>query len=373
MSAFSPEELAYLEAHRNDSRVHEIHWVYSVPIACATISTALRLWAKRAGRNGITLDDWLIVFATGDYVFSHFYDIALVSVKLGILAFYYRVFVVPMFRKVVLATAAFVIAWGIGITVTLALACRPIEAFWDATVKGDCLQLVTFTYFTNISNLITDVWIFLMPIPVIWHLQLQTKKKLLLCLIFSIGLATCIVSAIRLTVVLGHGNPDLTWYYVPLGAYSAFEPLGGILCTNLPIIWHMYRKRRRNVNLLPGSSAFKSSDPNSTATIGSRRNRIARSLGLSNIDQTGTDSQSRTILGSEEEGQSGWSAEMQGTPQQERDKFFGKVERVKTQEVGEEKGEGSDGAPKRKSFTGPPRGGPKSPGLKKNVWEVRRK
>ena len=57
----------------------------------------------------------------GDYVFSHFYDIALVSVKLAILAFYYRVFVVPLFRKVVLATAAFVIAWGIGITVALAL------------------------------------------------------------------------------------------------------------------------------------------------------------------------------------------------------------------------------------------------------------
>ena len=125
----------------------------------------------------------------GDYVFSHFYDCALVFVKLGILAFYHRVFVVPLFRKIVLATAAFVIAWGIGITVTLALACRPIEAFWDATVKGDCLNLVHFTYFTNITNMITDVWIFLMPVPVIWHLQLQTKKKLLLCFIFSVGIA----------------------------------------------------------------------------------------------------------------------------------------------------------------------------------------
>lgn len=122
-------------------------------------------------------------------MFSHFYDIALVTVKLGILAFYYRVFIVPLFRKVVIATAAFVIAWGIGITVTLGLVCRPIQAFWDSNVKGDCLHLVEFTYFTNISNLITDIWIFLMPVPVIWHLQLQTKKKLLLCFIFSIGLA----------------------------------------------------------------------------------------------------------------------------------------------------------------------------------------
>lgn len=388
MSAFSPQELAYLEAHRNDSRVHEIHWVYSVPIALATLSTSFRLIAKHAGRNGITLDDWLIVFATicligqcasglgygpphgmgrhviavaphdlmmvrqGDYVFSHFYDIALVSVKLGILAFYHRVFVVPLFRKIVIATAAFVIAWGIGITVTLALACRPIEAFWDANVKGDCLELVTFTYFTNISNLITDVWIFLMPIPVIWHLQLQTKKKLLLCFIFSVGLATCVVSAIRLTVVLGHGNPDFTWYYVPLGAYSAFEPLGGILCTNLPIIWHMYRKRRRDTSLLPGLSVFKSSEPSSTATIGSRRNRIARSLGLSTIDRTGTDSQTRTILEDQEM--------EEGSVQPERAKYFGTVEKVKTGtvEVAQKNGECSDSAHQ---------------GMRKNVWEVRRK
>jgi hypothetical protein len=62
--AFSPEKLAYMKEHINDSRVSEIHWVYSVPIAAATLSTSLRLWAKRAGRNGITLDDYLIVFAT---------------------------------------------------------------------------------------------------------------------------------------------------------------------------------------------------------------------------------------------------------------------------------------------------------------------
>jgi hypothetical protein len=125
----------------------------------------------------------------GDYVFSHFYDLALVSVKLGILAFYWRVFVLPVFRTVVLATASFVIAWGIGITITLLLACRPLSAYWDANVVGKCLTMVNFVYFTNVSNLITDIWIFLLPIPMIWHLQLQMKKKLLLSFIFCIGLA----------------------------------------------------------------------------------------------------------------------------------------------------------------------------------------
>lgn len=176
---------------------------------------------------------------------------------------------------------------------------------------------------------------------------------------------------------------------MPLGAYSAFEPLGGILCTNLPIIWHMWRKRRP---LLPGSSAFKS-HPSTTATPGSgesRRSRIARSLGLSNIDQTGTDSQSRTILGNEEEGQGAWVPEMQDSPSQPaRAQFFGKVERSQKQKQKEPQlepqiqevassssadNESPDAAPKKHSLTGPSRGGPKSPqGMRKNVWEVRKK
>jgi hypothetical protein len=435
-SAFTPKEWAYLEAHKHDSRVSEIHWVYSVPIAAAFTSTALRLWAKRAGRNGITLDDYLIVLATicligecasglgygpphgmgrhinavskedqtmvrkGDYVFSHFYDIALATVKLAILAFYYRVFAVPVFRKVVIATAVFVFCWGIGITVTLGIICHPIQAFWDLEVMGKCIDLTTFTYFTNISNLITDFWIFLMPVPVIWHLQLQTKKKLLLSLIFCIGLGTCVVSSVRLTVVLGHASPDFTWTFVPLGAYSVFEPLGGILCTNLPIIWHMWRKRRGP--LLPGSSQFKSPHT-STATPGSnsragRFRRGLQSLGLSTHEQTGTDSQSRTILGDDDNGSNRWvpvdsvvgSEKDSRTVAQPRPaQFWNRVEAkgaapVQMEEMGEGSGnqimverqvttevQPSDG--KRFSW-GRRISGIKTPsGMKKNVWEVRKK
>ncbi|KAL5121491.1 hypothetical protein ACEQ8H_000563 [Pleosporales sp. CAS-2024a] len=330
-SPFSPPELAYLEAHKHDSRVREIHWVYSVPIATATISTALRFAAKRLARNGITLDDYLLLLATlclvgecctglaygpphgmgrhvivvsaydqmmvrrGDYIFSHFYDFALVFVKLAILAFYWRVFVLAAFRSVVAATAALVVAWGIAITVTLLLACRPLPAYWDANVKGHCLDLVTFTYFTNISNLVTDIWIFLMPVPMIWHLQLQTKRKLLLIFIFCTGLATCVVSSIRLTIILRRGSPDFTWYYVPLGAYSVFEPLGGILCTNLPIVWPMWRKHKAlnhdHHSVVPKESA-------STTRVngsGSRRHRLITALGLSTVDRTQNPSAGRTV------------------------------------------------------------------------------
>lgn len=61
-SSFTPAELATM--HASDSRVAEIQWVYSVPIAASVVSTGLRLYAKRFGKNGIRLDDYLITFAT---------------------------------------------------------------------------------------------------------------------------------------------------------------------------------------------------------------------------------------------------------------------------------------------------------------------
>lgn len=388
-SAFTPEEWAYLEANKDDSRVSEILWVYSVPIAVAILSTGMRLWAKRYGRNGITLDDYLILLATscllvqcslglawgppngmgrhvnvvtphqqmivrkGDYIFSHFYDIALVSVKLGILAFYYRVFVHSLFRRVVLALAALVLAWGIGITVTLFLACRPLSAYWDVNVPGECLKMITFTYFTNIFNLITDVFIFLLPVPIIWHLQLQTKKKLMLSLIFCLGLGTCVVSSMRLTIILGRGSPDFTWYYVPLGAYSVFEPLGGILATNLPIIWHMFRKRNAQRR---DNCAFKPhTNSDATPTIGSRRSRFAIALGLTTHDRTRNDSVNRTATGNGTSSAADWQRLEDLESQKPDPTIWTTVERIGAGELEEGPSEM-----------------PLKPGMKKTVWNIRK-
>ncbi|KAJ4362601.1 hypothetical protein N0V95_001406 [Ascochyta clinopodiicola] len=307
------------------------------------------------GRHVIYVSEYdKMMVRKGDFVFSHFYDLALVSVKLGILAFYWRIFIHPIFRKIILATAAFVVAWGIGITVTLFLVCRPLNAYWDRTVNGTCLTIVTFTYFTNISNLISDIWIFLMPVPMIWHLQLQTKKKLLISLIFCVGLATCVVSSLRLTVVLGHGNPNFTWYYVPLGAYSVFEPLGGILCTNIPIIWHMLRKRRSNLPQHNTASKVSSSEGR-PPTIGttSRRNRLALALGLTSHDPTPNNSCIQTDLGNAATTHGDWepleSMEHIAKPDP---KIWTTIERFEDEDDGPSE--------------------PLPPGMKKTTWTVRR-
>jgi hypothetical protein len=72
--------------------------------------------------------------------------------------------------------------------IILGLQCLPISRFWDSDVRGKCFNLVALTYFTNITNLVTDAWIFVLPLPVIFKLQMSHNRKIALSLLFSIGL-----------------------------------------------------------------------------------------------------------------------------------------------------------------------------------------
>jgi hypothetical protein len=110
---------------------------------------------------------------------------------------------------VFVATAAFVVSWIIVMEVVLGFSCRPIQAFWGEA-EGKCINLVAFTYFTNITNLVTDLWIFALPIPIILKLQASKEKKIGLCFLFSLGLGTCAISAARLSFVFGVGSVDYT-------------------------------------------------------------------------------------------------------------------------------------------------------------------
>ncbi|PWY92927.1 integral membrane protein PTH11-like protein [Aspergillus heteromorphus CBS 117.55] len=271
MSAATHYSAAYLA----QSRVTEVIVGYSVPIPLEILTTGWRIWIqlRPSSKNGLAFDDYLILWATiigvgvcasglyygppygfgrhvaalptkevetfmkGDYIFSHFYDVAIASTKLSVLALYYRIFITPKFRFVVIGTVVWVILWLMTMEIVLGLECRPIQKFWDSSVHGTCFNLVAFSYFTNITNLVTDIWIFLLPVPVILKLQITRNKKVGLSLLFSVGLATCAISAARLTVVVTQGSTDYTWAGVPLGILSAWEPLGGILCANLPLIY----------------------------------------------------------------------------------------------------------------------------------------
>jgi hypothetical protein len=221
-------------------------------------------------------DEDLLTFRRGDYIFSHFYNIGIGLTKLAVLALYYRIFTTPKFYTLTICTIVLVSLWIVAMEITLGFACRPIAAWWGE-VEGSCLSKAGFTLFTNVSNLLFDLWIFAMPLRPLLGLQGLRDRRLGLCMLFSIGLGTCAISAARLSFALKVGVRDFTCTFgrrptdpsqraenaenaeranigdvplghlVPLGILSAWEPCGGILCANLPITYTTLRQKAQQM------------------------------------------------------------------------------------------------------------------------------
>ena len=116
------------------------------------------------------------------------YNFALASIKLSILALYYRIFIYETFQKIVVAVATFVVLWLITIEIPVFLICRPLQAFWNPRLSGNCLDATAMIYYITTSNLVTDLVLFILPVPVIIRLHTPMRKKVALCIVFSIGI-----------------------------------------------------------------------------------------------------------------------------------------------------------------------------------------
>ncbi|OJJ42738.1 hypothetical protein ASPZODRAFT_76364, partial [Penicilliopsis zonata CBS 506.65] len=269
---------------------------YAIPIAGMVVCTGLRLIAKwtTSSTERFLIDDYLILLGTaleisdcavmlaygvkygfgkhvtdltaydlmmflkGDYIVSHLYNVGLATVKLGILALYYRIFAVASFRRAVLACALVIGLWIFTIEIFMGLLCRPLAHYWDsAHVKGKCFDATAMTYYVNTSNMITDIVIFALPIPVILRLRTSKHNRVALIAIFSIGFMTCGISAARLAYVFAQSSPDITWDGVPLGVLSAFESLGGIICANLPVVYRLFKQAAQKITSHTRSSTAR--------------------------------------------------------------------------------------------------------------------
>jgi len=108
--------------------------------------------------------------------------------KISILLLYYRIFgVVNNFRIALYIAAALVIAYWIPTTILAYLGCTPFARNWDQTLPGTCVNLVAFFRWNGICNLILDVLILCLPIPMVWRLSVSVRQRLELSGIFLLG------------------------------------------------------------------------------------------------------------------------------------------------------------------------------------------
>lgn len=84
-------------------------------------------------------------------------------------------------KRFVLAVKVFIWAsalYYIAITLVKIFICTPVQKFWNHKLAGKCLNTNTIFISDCVIALLTDLMVLCTPMPVIWGLQVDTKKKL---------------------------------------------------------------------------------------------------------------------------------------------------------------------------------------------------
>jgi hypothetical protein len=97
------------------------------------------------------------------------------------------------------------------------------------------LQTLTSISWSNaISNLITDLTIFILPMPVIFKLNMSTGSRVGLVILFSLGFFICLTTALRMaTLPLTLNTKHPTYESAPTNIWSFIEAAVGVICACL--------------------------------------------------------------------------------------------------------------------------------------------
>ena len=109
--------------------------------------------------------------------------------KLAVLAFYYRIFELSIYRNSIKVIASVILATWISETIVCFASCQPFAYRWDKTIpSGHCIDKKAFYTWGSLPNVITDIAMLILPLPIVYRLQMPRKAKTGLYVVFTVGL-----------------------------------------------------------------------------------------------------------------------------------------------------------------------------------------
>ena len=165
------------------------------------------------------------------YAFEFLQVVTTTVLKLAILSLYRRTFATKAFKRAVTVVTTIILADSVGLFFALCFYCIPAAHFWDPTVPGKCINQVIFTTCASSSLMLTDVVLYLMPMPVIWKLQMTTRRKLELTIIFMLGGLYVVPNFCDLPTLNTYPKADSDSVFASLVLSRSLRVLGSISTT----------------------------------------------------------------------------------------------------------------------------------------------
>lgn len=179
------------------------------------------------------------------------------ATKTSILIFYLSLSKTQkIFRWATIATLVVVNVGGLALTLLNVLQCSPVRAALQAPVpeSASCTDIVTIYLSSAPLNIITDLAIFFLPMPILTGMRLPRTQKVILIVTFGFGIFVAVVDVIRIYYLqdaqrenlratqdnmpdsgaVSRNTTDFSWYASLSFMWSAVEINVGIMVACVP-------------------------------------------------------------------------------------------------------------------------------------------
>ncbi|PLB37418.1 uncharacterized protein BDW47DRAFT_37863 [Aspergillus candidus] len=171
------------------------------------------------------------------FVSEHAFILAVWSMKACMLVIYARITNGLQQRRWVNYLAIYVALGFVAVELSLFLICRPLTNYW--AVPTPDYQCSSYQYYEIVQGCISisaDIFMLLIGIPLLAQVRVQLKQKLILIILFGMGIFVIVAAILNKVYCL---VPSLI-SYVYMNWYFR-EATVAILVTNLPLIWSLLR------------------------------------------------------------------------------------------------------------------------------------
>lgn len=147
--------------------------------------------------NGLGLDMWWLKPAEISYVLYWYFWAEIVYIwivswtKISVLTFYLQIFPNRRFRYadffLIFCNVGYMISW---ILVTV-FQCDPVPGAWlawDRQYQAKCVNINAVVWIGALASIVLDSAMLLLPMPMLWRLNMTTRKKVHVMCMFSLGL-----------------------------------------------------------------------------------------------------------------------------------------------------------------------------------------
>lgn len=209
-----------------------------------TISQALKVSTDCRTWN---TPEWFLMSPQLFYILESFYILCLALCKVSVVFFCLRIFPSHTFRIAAYCVMALIMLPAIILIFLQIFQCHPIHWVWHGWrlpyYRDRCMDIHTITFVAAGFSIFQDVLVLVLPLPSLVNLNMGTRSKWGVIIMFSLGAFVTITSCIRLRYITLFGrSSNPTWEYPEVLNWTGIELSVAIIVACLPAMWVLIKR-----------------------------------------------------------------------------------------------------------------------------------